>query len=100
MQAHRRLEILDGVEVAILTQQGAPERRDHRGALAATCEIASDQRSRLVHLLLTVKQCGQRFQQFARVWPGRSIWGRHPPGGHVEEAVQIYAHRRVESAAQ
>jgi hypothetical protein len=55
MQAHRRLEILNRVEVAILTQQRASERPDHRGALAAACEIAGDQRSRLIHLLLTVK---------------------------------------------
>ena len=53
MQARRRLEVLGRVEVAILTQQRAPERRDHRGALATAWEIAGDQRSRLIHLLLT-----------------------------------------------
>ena len=87
MKADRRLEILDGVEVAVLAQQSAPERRYDRVGRAAPCEIAGDQRSCLVHLLLTVQQRGQRLQQLVRVGSPRVIRGRNLRRGHVEEAI-------------
>ena len=54
--AERRLDALDRVEVAVLAEERAAERRLERRGIAARGEVGGDEPARLVHLLLMVEE--------------------------------------------
>ncbi len=95
-----RLDRLDGVEVAVLAQQGSAKNRQQPIRIAAAVEVARDKTPRLIDLLLTVQQSGHRGQQRGQFLDRFVVRFGNLRRRDVEETVQVDAQRRVEDAAQ
>ena len=92
MLADARLDALDRVEVAVLAQQASAERRDQRVGISRG-EVGGDELPGLVDVLLAVEQTGKVREQRTLLRLGQ------PCRRHIQEAVEVHAHRRVEHAA-
>ena len=92
MLAYRGLDALDRVEVAVLAQQARAQRRDQLLRVAA---VRRDQLARLVDALLLVEEERQLGEHAVAV-----LGLGQPCRRHVQEAVEVDAHRGVQDSAQ
>src|SRR5436190_19308984 len=93
-----RLHALDGMEVPVLAEERSTEHRHQSCRISARDEERGDQRSRLVDLLLTIEEPGKLGEQY--LWIGAGLRIRKSRRGHVEEAIDVHAHRGVEDPSE
>jgi hypothetical protein len=89
---------LDRVEVAVLAHESGAERGDELARVPAGVEEGGDELSGFCDLLLAVEQARKLSQQRVRV--GVGVGGRQSRRRHIQEAVEMDAHRSVEHAAE
>ncbi len=94
------LYALYGVEVPVLPQERRAKGRYDAHWLSPAREVAAYELARLVHLLSPAQQLRQSSEQPRRVQRGIRWKRRQRSRRHVQEAVEVYAHGRVEHTPQ